>query len=152
MSAVDATTDDAPELLHRLGGEEGIHAVVATWYPRVLADPLLVPLFGEGAAHHVDHLTALFVEVFGGPRRYTDELGGFPALLAHHRGLEITEAQRARFVELFMAAFDEVRPPDVTARREFAAYLQFGTEVALVNSHAVDDDDLHPCQEIPRWP
>jgi hemoglobin len=40
----------------------------------------------------------------------------------------------------------------VTARREFAAYLQFGTEVALVNSHAVDDDDLHPCQEIPRWP
>lgn len=152
MSAADTTTEGQPELLTRLGGEAGLRTVVATWYPRVLADPLLAPLFGEGAAHHVDHLTALLVEVFGGPTRYTDEFGGFPALLAHHRGLAIDEAQRARFVDLFLATFDEVSLPDETARREFEAYLHFGTEVAVVNSHATDDDALHPCQEIPRWP
>ena len=140
------------ELLDRLGGEDGIRALVAAWYPQVLADPLLVPLFGEGDPHHIDHLTALLVEVFGGQKRYTDELGGFPNLLAHHRGLEIAEPQRTRFVELFLSAYDRVHPPDDTTRRHFAEYLAFGTEVAVVNSHAESDADLHPCQEIPHWP
>ena len=140
------------DLLARLGGEDGVRALVAEWYPQVLADPLLVPLFGAGRPEHVDHLTALLVEVFGGPSRYTDELGGFPGLLSHHRGLGIAEPQRARFVELFLDAYDAVRPPDDTTRRHFAEYLAFGTEVAMVNSHAESDADLHPCQEIPRWP
>jgi hemoglobin len=140
------------ELLARLGGEDGIRTLVAAWYPQVLADPLLVPLFGEGDPRHVDHLTALLAEVFGGPARYSGELGGFPSLPAHHRGLRIAEPQRARFVELFLAAYDAVRPPDDMTRRHFAEYLAFGTEVAVVNSHAESDGDLHPCQEIPHWP
>lgn len=140
-------------LLDRLGGEDGIRAVVGRWYPRVLADPLLTPLFGAGHPHHVDHLTAFLVEVFGGPSRYTDELGGFPALLASHRGLAIAEDQRGRFVELLLAALDDVEPRvDASTRSEFAAYLDFGTEVAVVNSHAGDEADLHPCQVVPRWP
>jgi hemoglobin len=140
------------ELLARLGGEDAVRAIVAEWYPHVLADPRLGPLFGAGHPDHVDHLTALLVEVFGGPTRYTDELGGFPALLSHHRGLAIAEPQRARFVELFLAAYDAVHPPDDMTRRHLAEYLAFGTEVAVVNSHATSDADLHPCQEIPRWP
>ena len=140
------------ELLARLGGQDAVRAIVAEWYPHVLADPRLGPLFGAGHPDHVDHLTALLVEVFGGPTRYTDELGGFPALLSHHRGLAIAEPQRARFVELFLAAYDAVHPPDDMTRRHLAEYLAFGTEVAVVNSHATSDADLHPCQEIPRWP
>jgi hemoglobin len=139
-------------LLDAFGGEAGIRRIVETWYPLVLADPLLVPLFGAGEAHHVDHLTAFLTEVFGGPRRYTDELGGFPTLLASHRGLAIAEPQRARFVELFLSAFDGAGPRDDDLRAQFAAYLAFGTDVAVVNSHATSDDDLHPCQEVPRWP
>jgi len=30
-------------------------------------------------------------------------------------------------------------------------YLDFGTEVAVVNSHARDDSDLHACQVVPTW-
>ncbi|RZS90343.1 hemoglobin [Motilibacter rhizosphaerae] len=133
-------------------GPEAIPRLVATWYPTVLADPLLHPLFGAGDSHHVEHLSAFLTEVFGGPRRYTEELGGFPALLAPHRGKRISEEQRARFVELFLAAADASGfPDDERTRSALRGYLGFGTEVAVQNSSAEGDDGLHPCQEVPVW-
>ena len=149
------TTGPAPEagtLYEHVGGEEGLHRLVALWYPTVLADPLLRPLFGGGHADHVDHLIAFLAEVFGGPSRYTDELGGFPALLAAHRGKGIAEDQRRRFVELFLQAADTAGlPDDDRTRSALRGYLEFGTEVAVRNSHAAADADLHPCQEVPTW-
>lgn len=142
----------AIDMLAELGGERSIRTLVDGWYGRVLADPLLVPLFGTGEPYHVDHLTAFLVEVFGGPTRYTEDLGGFPTLLGAHRGLAITEDQRQRFVELFLGEFDRQQLGDAVVRAQFADYLAFGTEVAVVNSHATGDADLHPCQEVPRWP
>lgn len=137
----------------RLGGEEPLHRTVDAFYSSVLTDPVLQPLFGAGAAHHVGHLTAFLAEVFGGPSRYTDELGGFDTILAAHRGLAITDEQRARFIELFdQAVADQGLTSDAALRASIHEYLVFGTEVAQVNSHAKGDDDLHACQEVPRWP
>ena len=142
----------AETLFEHAGGAEGLHRVVAHWYPRVLADPVLKPLFGAGRPTHVDHLTAFFSEVFGGPTRYTDELGGFPSLLAAHRGLQIADEQRRRFVELFLDSADAVGlPDDEPFRAALRRYLDFGTEVAQVNSHAHDDSELHACQVVPQW-
>jgi hemoglobin len=139
-------------LFEHAGGTEGLHRVVAYWYPTVLADPLLKPLFGAGEPTHVDHLTAFLSEVFGGPTRYTDELGGFPALLEAHRGLAITDEQRQRFIDLFVQAADAVQlPADEPFRASLRRYLDFGTEVALVNSHARDNSELHDCQVVPQW-
>jgi hemoglobin len=139
-------------LYDHAGGTEGIGRVVAYWYPTVLADPLLHPLFGDGAPTHIDHLTAFISEVFGGPTRYTDELGGFPALLAAHRRLRIAPEQRQRFIDLFLQAADAVGlPDDEPFRTALHRYLDFGTEVALVNSHAQDESELHACQVVPRW-
>jgi hemoglobin len=59
----------------------------------------LKPLFGDGKPEHVDRLTAFTAESFGGPDRFSRELG-FAHLIAVHRGLHIREEQRARFVEL----------------------------------------------------
>src|SRR5512138_3264593 len=142
----------AETLYEHAGGEEGIRRVVAYWYPTVLADPLLQPLFGAGAPTHVDHLTAFLSEVFGGPTRYTDELGGFPTLLEAHRGLQIAPEQRQRFIALFVRAADAVGfPDDARFRTALRRYLDFGTEVAVVNSHASNDAELHDCQVVPRW-
>jgi hemoglobin len=139
-------------LFEHAGGVDALHRVVAHWYPRVLADPLLHPLFGAGQPTHVDHLTAFFAEVLGGPPRYSDDLGGFAALLAAHRGLRIEEAQRRRFVELFLDSADAVGlPADTSFRDALTRYLEFGTEVALVNSHATTEDELHSCQVVPQW-
>jgi len=137
----------------RIGGEDNLRRTVAAFYGSVLTDPLLQPLFGAGAAHHVDHLTAFLAEVFGGPTRYTDELGGFATLLAAHRGLAITDEQRARFIELFdTAAREHGLAEDEELRGSIHEYMVFGTEVAQVNSHAAGETELHPCQEVPRWP
>ncbi len=161
MSQIDASAGPAARppdgggsarLYEHVGGHEGLHRLVATWYPTVLDDPLLQPLFGGGHADHVPHLTAFFAEVFGGPTRYTDELGGFPALLGPHRGRQIREDQRERFVELFLQAADTTGlPGDARTREALREYLEFGTRVAVQNSHATSDADLHPCQEVPRW-
>lgn len=146
------SSDSATTLYEHVGGDDAMHRLVAAWYPTVLADPLLSPLFGDGHPDHVPHLAALLGEVFGGPPTYTDQHGGFPTLLTPHRGLRIREDQRQRFVDLFLHAADAAGwPSDARTRSALRGYLEFGTEVAKQNSYATSDSDLHPCQEIPRW-
>ena len=100
-----------PTLLEFAGGIEAIHRLEEAFYRSVLRDPLLQPLFGAGRPEHVPHLTAFTAESFGGPNTFTQELG-FPHLIAVHRGLRITEAQRQRFVELYLTAMDDADLPD----------------------------------------
>jgi hemoglobin len=138
-------------LYEHAGGEEGLHRLEQTFYASVLRDPLLKPLFGEGKPSHVEHLTMFTAESFGGPDRFTRELG-FWHLISVHRGLRITEQQRRRFVELYMAALDEAGMPDDPAFREAVReHVEFGSHVAMQNSHATTDDGLHPLREVPQW-
>ena len=140
-----------PSLFEHAGGEAALHRLEEVFYASVLRDPLLQPLFGAGRPEHVDHLTAFTAESFGGPDRVTRELG-FAPLIAVHRGLRITEEQRARFVELYMAALDTAGMPDDPAFRDAVReHVEFGSRVALQNSHAESEAELHPLREVPRW-
>jgi hemoglobin len=140
-----------PSLYEHAGGEEALHHLEDTFYSSVLADPLLQSLFGAGQPQHVDHLTAFTAESFGGPDRFTRELG-FDHLIRVHRGLHITEEQRQRFVELYLAALDRSGlPGDEPFREAVRSHLEFGSMVALQNSNADSDDELHPLREVPRW-
>jgi hemoglobin len=59
--------------------------MIGCFYDRVEHDDLLSPLFPGGvSAAHREHVTTWWCEVFGGPAGYTERLGGYPALLAHH--------------------------------------------------------------------
>lgn len=138
-------------LYDHAGGEPALHRLEETFYASVLADPVLQPLFGAGRASHVDHLTAFTAESFGGPDRFSAELG-FEHLIAVHRGLTITEDRRQRFVELYLAALDDARMPGDPAFREAVReHVEFGSRVAMQNSLARTDEDLHPLREVPRW-
>jgi hemoglobin len=140
-----------PTLFEHAGGEQAIHRLEDAFYAKVLADPLLIPLFGEGEPHHVDHLTQFTAESFGGPDRFTRELG-FSHLISVHRGLRITEEQRQRFVALYMEALDESdMPADEPFREAVRSHVEFGSLVAMQNSNAETDDELHPLREVPRW-
>jgi hemoglobin len=137
-------------LFEHAGGETGLHRFLGAFYASVLADPLLQPLFGVGRPEHVDHLTAFTAESFGGPDRFSGELGGFRHLIDVH--LKISEDQRRRFVELYMAAADQAGLPDDQPFREaLREHVEFGSHVALQNSHAQTDDELHPIREVPLW-
>ena len=138
-------------LFEHVGGEEAIRRLEETFYASVVADPVLQPLFGEGRPEHVDHLTAFTAESLGGPDRFSRELG-FEHLISVHRGLGISEAQRQRFVELYMAALDAAGlPDDEPFRTAFREHVEFGTEVAMQNSNARSEEELHPLREVPRW-
>jgi hemoglobin len=141
-----------PESLYQhAGGEEGLHRLEQIFYDSVLRDPLLQPLFGEGKPTHVDHLTWFTAESFGGPGRFTRELG-FWHLISVHRGLKITEQQRQRFVDLYMAALDKAEmPADPEFRQAVREHVEFGSRVAMQNSLAATDDELHPLREVPHW-
>jgi len=140
-----------PTLFEFAGGEEGLHRLEQVFYDSVLADPVLQPLFGAGRPEHVDHLTAFTAESFGGPKRFSRELG-FAHLISVHRGLKITERQRQRFVELYMAALDKAgMPTDPAFREAVREHVEFGSRVAMQNSHAKTDAELHPLREVPRW-
>jgi hemoglobin len=133
------------------GGERAFVALIGAFYDRVESDPLLSPLFPGGvSAEHRDHVVAWWIEVFGGPARYTAELGGYEHMLHKHRDLAITPEQRFRFALLMSVAADDAGlPDDPEFRSAFVAYLEWGTRLALHNSQPGAAVAEHA--PVPRW-
>ncbi len=140
-----------PTLYEWAGGGEAIRRLIDAFYDRVEADELLSPFFPGGVGEeHRDHVTAWWSEVFGGPARYTDDLGGYEAMLSHHRHLGITPEQRFRFASLMsLAADDAGLPADPEFRAALVGYLEWGTRLAMHNSHPGGDVAAHA--RVPRW-
>jgi hemoglobin len=139
-------------LYEHAGGREGLRRFIDIFYSSVLADPVLQPLFGAGRPEHVDQLTAFDSESFGGPDDFSRTMGGFTRLIDVHRGLKITEVQRQTFVDLYLAAADVAGlPDDAPFRAALRSHVEFGSRVAMQNSHAQTDDQLHPLREVPMW-
>ncbi|MEV6770242.1 group II truncated hemoglobin [Nocardia sp. NPDC051030] len=133
------------------GGDEALHRLEELFYSKALADPVLREVFPERRPHHVEHLTWFTAESFGGPTRFTENLG-FDYIIQMHRGLKITDAQRQRFVEVYLAALDEAGlPADEKFREAFRQHVDFGSHVAQQNSLAETDEQLHPLRAVPHW-
>jgi len=112
---------------------------------------VLSAVFTERMPTHVDHLTWFTAESFGGPDRFTRELG-FRHIIDVHRHLEITDEQTRRFVTLYLEALDEAGlPSDEPFRNAVRSHLDFGVDVAQRNSWAETESELHPIREVPRW-
>ncbi len=139
-------------LYEHAGGDDGLHRLEELFYTRALADPVLRAQFTERVPAHVDHLTWFTAESFGGPARFTRELG-FQYLIDVHRRLPgITDEQRQRFVELYLAALDEAGlPADEPFRQAVREHVEFGARVAQANSRAETDADVYPLHEVPHW-
>jgi hemoglobin len=138
-------------LYEHAGGDEALHRLEEFFYDKALADPVLKDLFTEHVPSHVDHLTWFTAESFGGPDRFTRELG-FPYIIDVHRGLKITDQQRDRFIAVYLDALDEVgMPDDHPFRQAVREHVEFGARVAQQNSWAETDAELHPIREVPRW-
>jgi hemoglobin len=133
------------------GGSEAFERLINAFYDRVENDDLISPFFPGGvSAEHRDHVVAWWSEVFGGPDRYTRELGGYENMLARHRGLGIAPEQRARFVSLMsLAADDAGLPDDPEFRSALLAYLEWGTRLAMHNSQP--GAAVAPHAPVPRW-
>ena len=142
---------ETPTLYEWAGGREPLHRMIDAFYNRVERDDLLSPLFPGGVSEvHRDHVTTWWAEVFGGPASYTTELGGYEAMLGHHRNLDITAEQRFRFASLMsLAADDAGLPADPEFRAALIGYLEWGTRIAMQNSQT--GAKLVEHAPVPRW-
>jgi hemoglobin len=141
----------AETLYEHAGGDEGLHRLEDLFYEKALSDPVLASLFTERRPTHVDHLTWFTAESFGGPDRFSRELG-FQYIIEVHRNLEITDEQRERFVALYLEALDDAAiPNDGPFREAVRAHVEFGSHVAQQNSWAKTDAELHPIRRVPQW-
>jgi hemoglobin len=125
--------------------------MINCFYDRVEQDDLISPLFPGGvSAEHRDHVTTWWCEVFGGPAEYTGQLGGYPAMLAHHLNLAITADQRFRFASLMSLAADDAElPADPEFRAALVGYLEWGTRIAMHNSQP--GADVVKQAPVPHW-
>ena len=138
-------------LYEHAGGDGTLHRLEALFYEKALADPVLNTLFTERVPSHVEHLTWFTAESFGGPDRFTRNLG-FDYIIDKHRHLKITDEQRDRFIALYLEALDEAcLPDDEPFRRAVQEHVEFGAQVAQQNSWAETEADLHPIRQVPRW-
>jgi hemoglobin len=149
MSGAEA--GGTPTLIAWAGGAPTIARLIDAFYDRVERDELLSPFFPGGVGReHRRHVTAWWTEVFGGPSDYTDRLGGYERMLAHHRGLAITPEQRLRFATTMSRAADDAElPPDPEFRAALVGYLEWGTRLAMANSQPGATPPQHA--PVPRW-
>lgn len=139
-----------PTLYEWAGGIEAFERLTSAFYTRVRRDELVGPLFANMPEDHPHHVAVWLAEVFGGPNDYTTQHGGYPHMLSKHLGLRITEAQRARWAQLIgLAADDAQLPSDPEFRSAFAAYIEWGTRIALANSQPGATPP--PQAPVPRW-
>ncbi|MFD0257952.1 group II truncated hemoglobin [Kitasatospora indigofera] len=138
-------------LYDAVGGLEALRRLSNTFYDGVLADPLLAPVFADFTRTHIEHVAVWLAEIFGGPARFTAELGGHQALLRSHLGLSITEGQRVRWMELMTVAVQKELPDDELLRRRVLEYFDWGTRIARDVSAAPVGEDLGDPGPTPRW-
>ena len=151
MVAPTGRDDDEVTLYEWTGGGDALRRMIDAFYDRVERNELFDELFPGGVSEeHRDHVAAWWSEVFGGPTRYSEDLGGYERMLAHHVDLGITPEQRAAFVStMSLAADDAALPADPEFRSALLAYLEWGTRLAFENSQP----GATPVERapVPRW-
>ena len=143
--------DETPTLHAWAGGDDAFRRLIEAFYDRVEQDRRFDRLFPGGVSReHRDHVVHWWIEVFGGTDSYSRELGGYAAMLAHHRGLEITPEERIAFATMMSLAAEDADLPEVPEfRAAFMGYVEWGTRLALHNS--AGGADVVEDAPVPHW-
>ena len=146
---VDA--EQEPTLFKWVGGLPALLRMTHLFYDKYIPqDPLLLPLFVGMPPDHPERVAAWLGEVFGGPKNYSQQYGGYPRMLSQHVGKHISEEQRERWVSLLCQAADEAGvPADPEFRSAFMSYIEWGSRLAVENSASHAHPPLH--MPMPRW-
>jgi hemoglobin len=132
---VTTTPPSRPSIHEAAGGVETFFRLAKAMHAHMEHDDVLGARFGRASASHVPHLAMWLVEVFGGPKLYSETLGDIGEMLARHANLDITEPERARFVEVACRAAEEVVPSHAReVLAPFRNYIEWGSHVAVTNS------------------
>jgi hemoglobin len=141
-----------PTLYTWAGSDEALQKLTSTFYKKVANDSILQEVFKHMGGDHPQRVAHFIGEVFGGPKRYTEEdQGNHAKMIAHHLGKFLTEEQRKRWMTLLLETADEVGlPSDPEFRSAFVGYLEWGTRLAVINSN-VTDNPITETEPMPKW-
>jgi truncated hemoglobin YjbI len=128
--------DHEPTIFEWAGGLPALTRMTRIFYEKhVPQDSLLAPLFANMSPDHPERVAKWLGEVFCGPKHYSQQHGGYPAMVAQHIGKGLTEEKRGRWVQLILrAAHDAGLPADPEFRSAFSSYIEWGSRLALENS------------------
>jgi truncated hemoglobin YjbI len=143
--------DKVPTVFEWVGGLPALRRLTRLFYEKyVPEDPLLAPIFAEMSTDHPERVATWLGEVFGGPKCYTEEYGGYSRMVSQHINKRLTEAQRSRWAALMVqAANDAALPSDPEFRAAFVSYIEWGSRLAVENSHV--NASPPPNMPVPQW-
>lgn len=141
---------NVPTLSAWLGGPQRLRQVVEAFYAAAADDELLGPLFRRLGTEHVEHVTRFIDEVFGGAETYSAQHGGHAEMVRHHVGKRLSEAQRKRWIDLWLQSADACGvPADAEFRSALVSYLEWGSRLAVQNSQLENAPEVS--SEMPKW-
>jgi hemoglobin len=150
IKGANMSENNVPTVYEWAGGMAAFERLTTIFYRHVLQDPILYPVFKSMPPDHPKKVALWLAEVFGGPKTYTNERGGYPHMVSMHLNRALTEEQRSRWVQLIASSADEAElPSDPEFRSAFIAYLEWGTRIALANSQPGATPPLEA--PVPRW-
>lgn len=127
MNATAAAS--VPSLFERIGGTEGVRAVVERFYDLMQDDPRYAPL----RAMHAEDLFPLRVSLtqflsawLGGPRDWFDARPG-TCIMSMHRAMGITPETAAQWVEAMSRAMAEARVERALGAQMQQAFLRMAS-------------------------
>jgi hemoglobin len=124
-----------PTLYEYAGGDAALLRLAQAHHERCLADPELNHPFSHDDLNpeHVERLAAYWAEVFGGPARFSGEMGDQSTLLDMHANNGPMDDLGRRFVACFDAAADDVGlPDDPEFRQVLHDYMEWAVGDVLV--------------------
>jgi hemoglobin len=113
-----ATESAPPSLFERVGGSEGVRAIVWRFYALVAADPDLRPLYPADLAPGRGKLALFLQQWLGGPGTYS-ELHGHPRLRMRHLPFAVTGHGAGRWLRYMRQALREEGVSDEDQREIF---------------------------------
>jgi CDGSH-type Zn-finger protein/truncated hemoglobin YjbI len=143
--------DREPTLFEWCGGLPALTRMTRMFYEKhVPEDPLLAPLFANMSPDHPQRVARWLGEVFGGPKLYSENYGGYQRMISQHLGKGLSEEQRARWVQLICRSAEEAGlPADPEFQAAFRSYIEWGSRLALENSQPGAKPP--PRMPMPRW-
>lgn len=120
-------------------GAEKIEELVNAFYPKVYADPNLIPIF-VGDMNEIMRKQQMFLTQFtGGPPLFSEEFGS-PRMRARHLPHEITPTRALSWLRCMEEAFEEIGLDKEPAGEEFYNRLR---EVASIMVNTKDEHVSH---------
>lgn len=116
-------------------GAEKIEEIVNAFYPKVYADPVLIPIFTGDVGEIMMKQKMFLTQFTGGPTLYSNRYG-HPRMRARHLPHEITPKRADRWLACMKEAFEEVGLANTLAGDAFYERL---TQVAAIMVNSDDE-------------